>query len=163
MLAEEVSPESRIFEYGGGGSTAWFADRAGQVVTVEHDGAWHKALVGALAPFDNVDVIWAAELTDYVATIDRCGDEPFDVVVVDGRERVACIERAMPRVKPGGLLILDDSARPKYARASSLLEGWSRRDYFGLVPCKDQPGDTTIWRRPSSVAEDKGAVTRPMS
>jgi predicted O-methyltransferase YrrM len=149
MLAEEVGRESRIFEYGGGGSTAWFADRAGQVVTVEHDEAWHGALVAAMGDFDNVDLIWTENLEEYVATIDSYSEEPFDVIVVDGRERVACVERAMHRLKPGGLLILDDSARPKYARARSLMEGWPRRDYFGFVPCKDQPGDTTIWRRPS--------------
>jgi predicted O-methyltransferase YrrM len=153
MLSEAIGQESRVFEYGGGGSTAWFADHAGQVVTVEHDKAWYKALLSATSDFDNVEVIWAENLADYVATIDQHGEELFDVVVIDGRERVACVERAMPRVKPGGFLILDDSTRSKYARASSLLEDWSRRDYFGFVPCKDEPGDTTIWTRPSSTAK----------
>ena len=51
FLAEEVGRESRIFEYGGGGSTAWFADRAGQVVTVEHDEAWYRTLVQAIECF----------------------------------------------------------------------------------------------------------------
>jgi hypothetical protein len=31
LLADEVLPTSRVFEFGGGGSTAWFADRAAAV------------------------------------------------------------------------------------------------------------------------------------
>jgi predicted O-methyltransferase YrrM len=160
VLEERVDRESRIFEYGGGGSTAWFADRAGEVVTVEHDEGWHKALVEAMSPRSNVNIVWAAELRDYAATIDRYDEQLFDVVVVDGRERIACIEHAMRWVNPGGLLILDDSARPKYAKADALLQGWPKRDYFGLVPCKDQPGDTTIWTRPLQAAPHVGSGER---
>ena len=45
-------------------------------------------------------------------------DEPdasLDLVVVDGRARVECARRAMPKVKPGGLLLLDDTSRERYA------------------------------------------------
>jgi predicted O-methyltransferase YrrM len=154
LLATEIGRESLIFEFGGGGSTAWFADRAGRVITAEHDEAWYTDLARAMDGFDNVDIVWAEHLPDYPATIDRYHEHLFDVVLVDGRERIACVEHAMRRIKPGGILVLDDSVRPKYAAASSLLQGWARRDYFGFVPCKDQPGDTTIWTRPLSTVGD---------
>lgn len=39
-----LRPEHRVFEYGGGGSTLFFLNRAGQVATVENDGQWFEVL-----------------------------------------------------------------------------------------------------------------------
>lgn len=151
LLEERVDRTSHVFEYGGGGSTAWFADRVGEVVTIEQDDEWYKALAASMKDLDHVNIIPASPnngFRDYVAAIDNYADGTFDVVLVDGRERVACVERAAPKVKPGGLLILDDSDRDKYIGAFAHLGQWSRQDHFGLVPCKDVPGHTAIWTRP---------------
>lgn len=153
LLAEEVDREARVYEFGGGGSTAWFADHAGQVFTVEHDPEWHAMLDQAMRPHDYVDVRFATAdgpKSPYVTSIDTQPDDSVDIVVVDGRQRVACTARAMSKVKPGGLLILDDSDRAKYADAHEALRNWDGRTYFGLVPCKDEPSHTTVWRRPES-------------
>ena len=40
-----------------------------------------------------------------------------DVIAVDGRDRVNCVKHAMPKLKPGGVLVLDDSHRPRYREA----------------------------------------------
>jgi hypothetical protein len=87
-----------------------------------------------------------------VSAIDDHDDECFDVVVVDGRERMDCVRCAMRKVSPGGVLVLDDSDRPKYGVARTILAGWSSRDYVGLVPCKDRPGTTTIFTRPAAAS-----------
>ena len=50
---------------------------------------------------------------DYVAAINDELDNSLDLVIVDGRARVECVRRAMPKVKPGGLLLLDDTGRTK--------------------------------------------------
>lgn len=44
FLAAHLKPEHRVFEFGGGGSTLFFLQRAGQVATVENDGQWFEAL-----------------------------------------------------------------------------------------------------------------------
>src|SRR4051812_14868890 len=44
MLRNKLNPSSRVFEYGGGGSTLFFLDNAGEVVTVEHDEEWFYKL-----------------------------------------------------------------------------------------------------------------------
>ena len=43
-LAAVIGPGSRVFEYGGGGSTLWFLDRGAEVVTVEHHEGWANQL-----------------------------------------------------------------------------------------------------------------------
>lgn len=44
ILDKEITKSSKVFEFGGGGSTLFFTNRAGEVVTVEHDAAWFEIL-----------------------------------------------------------------------------------------------------------------------
>ncbi|HUP64535.1 MAG TPA: hypothetical protein VM557_04580 [Thermoanaerobaculia bacterium] len=82
------------------------------------------------------------EFLRYIAEIDPYPDEDFDLIVVDGRERVGCILHARPKLKQDGWLVLDDSHRSRYDEAVDLLHGWeSRRFSFGLM-------ETTIFRKP---------------
>ena len=65
------------------------------------------------------------QFRDYIAAIDEFEDEYFDIIAIDGRERVACLVHAIPKLRPGGVLVLDDSNRPKYGEFSRLLQEWS--------------------------------------
>lgn len=147
-LDEVLTPASRVFEYGGGGSTLWMAQRAGEVVTAEHDPEWADLLSERTAGLPNVTLLIrsaADEYADYVPAIDDFPDEYFDVVVVDGRERVRCFERALPKVRPGGMLILDDTERPRYAPAFTLARAHRHVTIRGIAPCKSQAAHTTVW------------------
>lgn len=150
-LEEHLTSTSKVFEFGGGGSTVWFANHAGEVVTVEHDPEWFPVLESAVAGRPGCTLIHETSENDYagyVAAIDAYPDDTFDAVVVDGRERVRCLERALTKVKPGGLLVLDDANRTRYASAYSLAGAWPGRTYRGLTPTKNLPGVTAVWQRP---------------
>jgi hypothetical protein len=54
----------------------------------------------------------------------------------------------MKKVKPGGLLLLDDSDRPGYAAAYELLAGWKERRFVGVKDEWPEACETTIFRRP---------------
>lgn len=152
-LERELSPASSVFEFGGGGSTLWFARRVHRVVTVEHDPHWFPQLEAAVGTRRECTLIRGHaedDYADYVGAIDAFPDASFDAVVVDGRERVRCFERALPKVKPGGLLVLDDTMRARYRPAFDLAAGWPCTTYDGLTPTKNLPGVTTIWQRPAS-------------
>lgn len=148
-LSTMVGPGARVFEYGGGGSTLWFLDRGASVVTVEHDRTWARALSNAIAP-DRWEMLERSSdnaFDDYVAAIRAFPDCSFDVVVVDGRERARCLLSALEKVKPGGLLILDDSDRVRYADAMDQVD-WPRRDFVGFAPAKPTLAYTTVFTRP---------------
>jgi hypothetical protein len=49
QLQRVVKPSSKVFEYGCGGSSLWWASHASEVISVEHDGAW-AARVAETAP-----------------------------------------------------------------------------------------------------------------
>jgi hypothetical protein len=173
-LEDRVRPGMSVFEFGAGGSTVFFASRGASVAAVEHDPAWaqrvraHLARVHApharviLVPpepdggqpaaageyrssspdFDNVS------FERYVRTIDACEDQALDVVLVDGRARVSCVRHAIPKLKPGGVLVLDDSERPAYSRIFPMLANCSRRDFSCFGPHLFFAWRTTIWQAP---------------
>lgn len=153
LVGQAVGPGAQIFEYGGGGSTAWFADlvgNTGTVVTVEHDREWYEMLRTVLADERNVELLSrppTPDLAAYVGAIDAYSDGSFDVVVVDGRQRLRCFKHAVSKVRPGGLLILDDVDRDRYLPAFRYVD-WPREIFHGYAPCKDDVAHTAVFRKP---------------
>jgi Methyltransferase domain len=152
-LEAVIRPGSRVFEYGGGGSTLWFLDRGAVVVTVEHHPEW-AALLGRSIDSGNWTLLErsvapsvARGYASYADAISTYPDEWFDVVVVDGRARRRCVARALPKIKPSGLLLVDDVNREKYADAVGNV-GWPRMDVVGLAPAKLSLGHTAVLTRP---------------
>jgi hypothetical protein len=156
--------QARVFEYGSGASTAWLGRRAGAVHSVEHDAGFHAVLHGLLPPLPHVTVRLVEavrspspltqsqrrghaglDFTNYVAAIDGA-DEEFDLVVVDGRARVACVRRALPRLAADGLLVLDNANRAEYSNVVNdrSLDVTVLR---GATPCLPYPTSTALVRR----------------
>lgn len=158
-VASALPPQPRVFEYGGGGSTLWLEDCGATVTVVEHDEQWNRQLAMRLSPRTRLLFRPPAEsgtiasaslpgyLDDYVAAIDGEADGSLDLVVVDGRARAECVRRAMPKVGPGGLLLLDDTNRERYRPAVNLLSDWERHVFSGLKSGHIPPSQTSVWRR----------------
>jgi predicted O-methyltransferase YrrM len=166
---------ARVFEWGSGGSTIFFARRAAEVVAVENDGPWAEKVRAALAErkLTHATVVFYAGEPEpggdpadpehfasasahhkgetfraYARHIENFPDGHFDVVVVDGRARPACLRLAIPKVKSGGLLVLDNSEREWYGRARALVSSWQKKEYAGPGPYCAHFWRTTIWQRP---------------
>ncbi len=161
----------RIFEYGSGGSTLFWLQWRVDLCSVEHDPEWHEVVVGKLPPSarmdyrlvrpepfaehnlrsDPADPLAYVSSDDrsrgmgfrrYASQIDEFPDGHFDLVLVDGRARPSCILHAAPKVKPGGLLVLDNADRDYYlARLGETLRGFARETHFGVGP-----RDALMWR-----------------
>jgi hypothetical protein len=88
----------------------------------------------------------AVNFRNYVEAIDSDPDDFFDVILVDGRARCACLEHAQSKLKPGGLLILDDSARSIYQYAMAAIE-WPVMHLEGCIPFYKHGHTvrTTVW------------------
>jgi hypothetical protein len=158
-VASVLPPQPLVFEYGGGGSTLWLEDRGATITVAEHDEVWHRQLAAQLSPRtvllprpptaigSVVSAVTPGYFDDYVAAIDGQADGSLDLVIVDGRARVECACRAMPKVKPGGLLLLDDTDRARYRPGVAALAGWERHIFDGLKPGQRFPTQTSAWRR----------------
>lgn len=148
-LAELVGPGTRVFEFGGGGSTLWFLDRGCEVVTVEHVTAWSERLASLVTSdrWELLDRSTEGGYDDYIGAILQYPEDTFDVVVVDGRARVLCALAARSRVRPGGWLIVDDVDRERYDEGLAAI-GWPRRDVIGFAPAKPSLAYSAVFTRP---------------
>lgn len=152
----------RVFEYGSGASTLWLARRADEVHTVEHDAGFAALVAERLTAAGNVtmDVVPAVpardpvvpsakegcaglDFSDYAAAIDPHG--VFDLVVVDGRARQACLVHALGHLRGDGLVVFDNSARRRYRPAITEAPVTETR-LWGLTPTLPYPDQTSLLR-----------------
>lgn len=151
----------RVFEYGSGASTVWLARRAAHVVSVEHDVGFAKIAAPMLA-LPNVELRLIEPVRD-VATprapsgrtgyagcdfstyVDSIADGAarYDLVVIDGRARVACLARARDCLDAGGLVVFDNSNRRRYQEALRETGGGLTR-YRGWAPALPYPSETAL-------------------
>lgn len=146
LLKKFVTEGKHVFEYGGGGSTLFFTDRKAHVVTVEHNEEWFRKLeldmksqgiknweghlireeagteegahIGDPQAYISDDENYRGKnFRAYASYIDRFPENKFDLIVVDGRARPSCTQHAIPKLKPGGWLIIDNSDRDYYLDA----------------------------------------------
>ena len=172
-LDAAIGPDARGFEWGSGRSTIYFAKRLKTLVSLDHDAAWHPRVQadlkaegldgkveldlrprreGAFDPETARPSGWLAlgyvprkpHFADYFDSILKYPDDHFDFVLVDGRARVACILNAIPKVAPGGLLVLDNSDRAEYAVVFPLLAAWTPRVFT------DGESETRIFTKPAT-------------
>jgi SAM-dependent methyltransferase len=113
-----------VFEYGSGGSTIFFARRVARVFSVEDNPKWfewvsrrlkEKGLSNATLKLCEFDFKNPVAFQDS-AYLQALPNESFDVIVIDGSEewtqvRPICFAKAENRVKPGGIIVVDDSWR----------------------------------------------------
>lgn len=165
-LDEHVKKGNIVFEYGSGGSTLYFADRATKVFSVEHKINWYmrlrkktremglhnceiyfaEAAMGSRDGFMSTEgSLSGVNFKEYVEKIFAFPDRYFDIVFVDGRARSACIKASLPKVKNGGYIVLDNSERPGYQPAFELLKGYPRETYSGPVTGTPEICSTTVW------------------
>jgi SAM-dependent methyltransferase len=153
-LRRRIRSDWSILELGAGRSTVWIARRAGRVISLEDNEFWAghtRKRLDELA-LGNVDL----RVGPIEALPDRVGalpDSSFDLVVVDFLEaptvtRIDVLKPAMKKVRPAGLLLLDDSDRPGYAEAFELLDGWRFRKFVGVKDEWPEACETGIFRRP---------------
>ena len=162
-LGEQLRPGSVAFEWGSGGSTVFLAGLGVTVTSIEHDPEWVAHVLercpGAdvrLVPGETSGQLRSEPvLRDrgqhffdaYVAAIDQVAAESLDLVIVDGLCRIECVRRAQPKVRPGGLLVVDDTDLRFLAGLDRELPGWPAVSLTGFK----RPFDvrqTSFFRKP---------------
>jgi len=144
FLERILTRDFRVFEFGAGGSTLFFAKRVNELVTAEHEPEWLKRTAERVR--SRQDFKWQSLLepptpnsskagfavgdpdsyasTDenyvdmsfekYATSIERYEQDYFDLVVVDGRARPSCFKHSLSRVKRGGYILVDNAEREEY-------------------------------------------------
>ena len=133
FLEARLTNTMTIFEYGSGNSTLFLSSRVRKVCSIEHDKAWFDKMKNALP--SNVEYYNIIVEDGYPEFINS-KKEKYDIIIIDGRERVACAKNAIPNLKEDGIIIWDNSLRSKYLEGLNFLEdqGFKRIDFKGLNP-----------------------------
>jgi hypothetical protein len=134
FLESRILPQMTVFEFGSGASTGWWSKRVSRVVSCEHDRAWFERVRGQAAV--NVEMVHALpEGGQYAGQISRYHQE-FDVVVIDGEDRVTCAINSIEALKGDGVIVWDNTDRADYQAGFEFLraKGFRRVDFWGMAP-----------------------------
>lgn len=135
FIRDRINKTQHIFEYGSGSSTIFYAERAGKVTSVEHDQGWFDKVKGTIPA--NAEMIFCALQRDgEYARKAALLDQKFDIIIVDGRDRVNCCKYSLAALSPDGVIVLDDSEREVYEPARALLKdkGFKEIRFSGISP-----------------------------
>lgn len=63
-------------------------------------------------------------------------NKKFDIIIVDGRDRVNCCKYSIDALSPNGVIVLDDSERKTYHQARVFLKenGFKELSFSGISP-----------------------------
>lgn len=150
FLEKRIQPHFSVFEFGAGNSTLWWSQKVSQVISCEHDPEWYN-IIKKTAP-SNVTLLYIdMSNDDYSGTLKQTSKK-FDIIVVDGEERVQCTKRAIEYLVSNGVIILDDSDRPEYAEAVQYLHenGFLQIEFYGMTACVNVGKETSVFYRPGN-------------
>ena len=152
FLKSFLRPQMSVFEYGSGGSTLFFAKRVQTVISTEDNATWLENVRRRLTELSLKNVMLQHHEFDFKnpegfensAYLNSIPSQKFDVIVVDGAEegvtvRPICFYHAENFIKPGGIIVVDDSWRyPELRRKNRAVD---HRIFQSVGPCR--PGVTS--------------------
>lgn len=148
-------PSAKILEFGSGASTVWFAKKGIDLFSVEHDRKWYTLVKKTIeSDPDCVPIHYFLRTRPYYSICKEFPDEYFDLILVDGRNRKGCVYAGLPKLKKGGVLMLDNAERRYYFPVYKHMATWERFDAPQIGP--DQCGYqyrgwlTSWWIKPIS-------------
>ena len=148
FIDSRLNEHMDVFEFGGGNSTLYFSTKVKSVTTVENDPVWYNKIKSDIPR--NVNIILEDLYYDgnYCKTAMNC-EKCFDVIVIDGRDRVNCIKYSIDSLKSNGVIILDDSQREEYKEGREYLKNkiFKHIDFWGISPGYLNRYSTTIFYR----------------
>ncbi|TNE54342.1 MAG: hypothetical protein EP338_07975 [Bacteroidetes bacterium] len=180
LINQFMRDGQEIFEFGGGGSSLFFTKKNIRLYTVEHDQSWFESLqkimsekkrsnwTGHFVPVEKGNLVDVPDASipehyssndenskghhyrSYASAIDQYPDHFFDLILVDGRARVSCLEHSINKLKTGGLLVLDNSDRSYYRdhfEKEHLPKFECLLDRYGPSPYTNDFTKTSIWRK----------------
>lgn len=153
FLEERLHKDLTVFEYGSGASTLFFAERVREIISVEYDEKWYVRVTEMLGSRQNCTVCFQKLDENYPkAIIDLAKGKTFDIIVIDGRKRVASAKIAMKFLSETGVLLFDDSQRGYYQEALAYYQekGFSSLTFSGLKPSGFGVDKTTLLYRPNN-------------
>lgn len=165
----------KVFEYGSGGSTLYWIRQGCECISIEDDEDWFLKVKSHLRGANDIDFrhvppeIAETAVCDpanphkyrsgaerykqysferYVRQIDDFSDDFFDLILIDGRARPSCLLHAIPKVRLGGAIVLDNADRAHYlAKTRPFLKSFKQKSFTGAAPTLAMLNRTDVFIR----------------
>jgi len=147
FLTPRLSSDHTVFEYGSGNSSMWLSKKVKEIISVEHDRNWYTQMKDKFEQQLNMKYLFKdLEPGDYHDQILKY-DKEFDIIIIDGRNRVKCCLNSLAALKDGGVIIWDNSDRERYNEGYSFLisNGFRKLDFWGMGPINSYAWCTSIF------------------
>lgn len=140
--------DCRVFEFGSGSSTLYWAQKTKSVISVERDRDWYDKVTSFLP--SNCVLQHCGDEMLYPMAISNC-DGNFDIVVVDGAVRYPCVLETLKKVSSEGIIILDNTEW--YPNAAEVLRGhgFLQIDFCGFSPINAFTSCTSIFYKSTTI------------
>jgi len=146
FISGRLNKNMDIFEYGSGNSTLWYGEKVNSVTSVEHDKNWYEKVKNSMpknVTINYQELVYNGEYSKFSSI----SNIKFDIVIVDGRDRVNCVKNAINSIKEDGIIVLDDSEREAYKEGIEFLinHNFKKLDFWGISPGLFYKKNTTIF------------------
>ena len=164
LLSQLIKPTDVGVEFGSGRSTVWFAARLAHLTSVEDNSKWFDLVTRQIESCGlggRISYKLRSTPDDYVGEALCLPDESIDFCLIDGIERDRCAEAMLPKMRSGGLFVVDNvnwfipnlhTKSPASLRKSHYTEGWQRiagqLSSWRRVWTSNGVTDTAIWFKP---------------
>lgn len=121
VIKKHLNDTLNVFEWGMGNSTLFWSQYVNEVISVDHDQKWYQRMK-EIEP-QNADCRWVKLEYggDYCKEIYNT-DIEFDIIMIDGRDRVRCAMNAVDKLKSNGVIIWDNTEREFYQEGIDFLK-----------------------------------------
>lgn len=146
FIKPRLNKKLDLFEFGSGNSTLFYAGLVNQVYAVENDRDWINRIEKKLpvnAKLIYQEVRAGGDYSNYAATLNM----KFDIIIIDGRDRVNCCINSVKALREGGVMVLDDSERLEYKPALDFFKSNNFKEihFWGMAPGVKMRKCTTVF------------------
>ena len=133
FLNHHLTNKMDVFEYGGGNSTLYYANKVASVSTIETRKEWLDFVLKN-ATTQNIEIKLPNTIANFANEIENFQKRIFDIIVVDSRDRAKCLIKSVNYIKKDGLIILDNSERENLSSAKSQMReiGFKEQVFSGV-------------------------------
>lgn len=160
LLEERLTKDVKLLEFGSGYSTLFFSRLMGSVTSIESAGEWFEttslarnnmALRQMVGDSADLFLVESTETESYRKILEKL-DDHFDVILIDGKNRVSCALLTSDMVTERGVILFDDSMREEYKEGIDHLvdRGFKQLDFEGVKPTSIKLYRTSVFYRPDN-------------
>lgn len=121
LVCKRLNKEMRVFEWGMGNSTLFWSQNVAEVVSVESDREWYQKM-NDIIPSNVFPRYCKLEYDGAYCRAILNEQGKFDIVLIDGRDRVRCAYNSLEKLKENGVIIWDNTDREYYQEGYDFLK-----------------------------------------